>query len=253
MMLILGGTSDALEIANKMYKHSDKIIYSTATEYGFQVSDKKISAKVIQGRLDSEQLKGFCANNSVCTILDATHPYAELASTNAMKVCNELNLSYIRYERKSTELFGQNVLICDNYEEAGRLAEGLSGIIFITTGSKNVDKILNQISDNSRVRVRVLPMSSSIKSLEDLRLNSDNIIAMKGPFTEDMNYIMLKESKACVLICKDSGKRGGTKEKLKTAKKLGIITILIKRPKLDYIKVFDDIDAIVACANGFLE
>lgn len=41
MILVLGGTSDALEIAGELYQVTKDVTISMATEYGFQVSQNR--------------------------------------------------------------------------------------------------------------------------------------------------------------------------------------------------------------------
>ncbi|MDD2497449.1 MAG: precorrin-6A/cobalt-precorrin-6A reductase, partial [Desulfitobacteriaceae bacterium] len=134
---------------------------------------------------------------------------------------------------------------CTDFAEARELAETLPGIIFITIGKNHIETVLDKISDKKRVRVRVLPQSETIAQLEGLGLNADQIIALKGPFSEEMNLLMLKETEAASLICKDSGKQGGTDAKLEAALKLGIKTLMIKRPRIDYPNKYQDVAELI--------
>jgi precorrin-6A/cobalt-precorrin-6A reductase len=241
MMLILGGTRDAVELAKEMYNLTRDITYSTATQYGSDIAEKSFKGTIVNGKKDKEQLKDFIRQNKITIVIDGTHPFAHNISQNAMEICVDLGIQYVRYERKKTCIADESLLICDSFKEAGRLAEAMQGIIYVTTGSRDIEMIVSQVSDIKRLRVRVLPMSESIIKLESLKLNSDNITAMKGPFSTEMNYLMFKESKASVIICKDSGTGGGTENKLLAARQLGIKSIMIGRPSIKYINKFENI------------
>ena len=53
---------------------------------------------------------------------------------------------------------------------------------------------------------------------------------MQGPFSEEMNYAMLRETNARILLTKESGAAGGFPEKLRGAKRAGAAVVVVKRP-----------------------
>lgn len=244
MILILGGTSDSLEIACLLYEGTPKIILSTATEYGYQVYRNQFGGEILYGEKDKQDLLQVALECRVKLIIDATHPYASNISKNAIEVSKEAQIEYIRYERPVIYEQNESVIFCDTYEEAGKLAEKSEGNIFITTGSNYIEKLLSEITDKQRVKVRVLPQAKVLSKLERLGLQADNIIAVKGPFSEEMNLLMLKEAEAQVIILKESGSKGGVQEKLHAANQLGLKSIIIKRPSIEYPNIFTDYVAL---------
>lgn len=195
--------------------------------------------------MDQEALKKFLQGRGVDHVVDASHPYAENISKNAISVCHELGVNYLRFERPSVKQRDNDMLVCESLEQAGELAEEMPGQVFITTGINNIEKMLNKISDKKRIKVRVLPQTETISKLEHLGLNADHIIAMKGPFSEEMNFMMFREAGSSILICKESGTQGGTDHKLTAATKLGMKIILIGRPNLIYPNKFEDIGSMI--------
>jgi len=85
-----------------------------------------------------------------------------------------------------------------------------------------------------------LPVSKVLLLCEELGLNPDNIIAMKGPFSEEMNRAMFAMQDVSVVVTKDSGGAGGTLDKIRAAKAAGIPVIVVKRPTIDYGEVYRD-------------
>ncbi|HHT64007.1 MAG: precorrin-6A reductase [Bacillota bacterium] len=245
MILILGGTSDALEIANAIYSVTREIIVSTATEYGFEVSQERFPGKSIYGRMEREDLRKFIRSQGIKYVVDATHPYAENISRNAVAVCRELGVQYLRFERAVSKKDDYDKIICRDPVQAGDLIENLPGKVFITTGINHIKKMVSKISDKKRLIIRVLPQSETIKKLETLGFNADQIIGMKGPFSREMNYLMFRQTEAAVLVCKDSGAAGGTDDKLAAAACLGMKIILIQRPDLLYPNRFNEISTII--------
>jgi len=244
MILVLGGTCDALEIAGELYRLTKDVTISTATEYGFEVSRDRFPGQIIFGRMDREALKSYIKEQGVEHVVDASHPYAENLSRNAISVCKELGVHYLRFERPVADQENNGTIICGSLEQAGELAEQMPGRVFITTGINNIEKMLEKISDKNRLKIRVLPQSETINKLESLGLNADHIVAMKGPFSEEMNFLMFRESESAVLICKDSGTQGGTDHKLTAALRLGMQVILIRRPDLVYPNKFEQVEEI---------
>lgn len=245
-LLVLGGTSDSIELANKLYMICKDTILSTATEYGSYISTGRFSGEVACGKKDVVQLTEFILEKGIKIVVDATHPYAAGISQNAMDACRELGIDYVRYERNSAIPDSYNITYCSSYEEAAAIADGKSGNILVTTGSNNIDKLAAGIRDKKRLKIRVLPVSESVRRLEQAGFNADNIIAVKGPFSEEMNYLMMVENDIRLMISKDSGEPGGTDEKLRAAKRCGAEVIIIKRPQLEYPNKFASIEAVAA-------
>ena len=68
--------------------------------------------------------------------------------------------------------------------------------------------------------------------MEDLNVSPKRIIAVQGPFSYDMNRIMFHDTKASVVVMKNSGLVGGADTKLQAAMDLGIHVIVIDRPRV---------------------
>lgn len=245
MVLVLGGTSDSLEICIELNKIFNlKYTLSVTTEYGRDLA-LGYAKNIILGKLTKDDMNKFIRENKVKQIIDATHPYAIEVSKNAIECSKESNVEYVRYERKSLidSITHQNVHIVDTIEEACEIANKKGNNIFIGTGSKSLDKYVKLIK-NKNIIVRVLPTSDVIKNCENLGLNVDNIIAMKGPFSKTINMEMYKQYKIDLVITKESGVAGGFLEKVEAADILDIPVVIIKRETIDYPKVINDVKGI---------
>ena len=245
MILVLGGTSDSLEICNIINKYEDiSYFLSVTTSYGEDLA-KKHAKNVILGRLSENDMNEFIQSNNIDRIIDATHPYAVEVSKNAIKCAEKLNINYIRYERKSLleEISYENKYIVETLEEGCKVAREKGENIFVGTGSKNLAQVVDCIPDRNLI-VRVLPTSEVITSCESLGLNADNIIAMKGPFSESINEEVYRHYNIDVVITKESGKSGGFLEKVNACKSLNIPVVIIAREKLQYPYVINEIEEL---------
>jgi precorrin-6x reductase len=240
MILVLAGTKDGREIAERLKLKDVEVVASTVTDYGASIFNEGI--KVNKGALDELSLIEFIYKNNIDIVVDATHPFAKDVSINAINACNKTGIKYIRYERES--LYCHNAIMVKSFEEAAEECKKYDSI-FLTIGSKNLEKFKFLWEAGKKVTVRVLPSSSIIKKCEDLGLTPKDIIAMEGPFSRELNYQMFKEKKAEIIVTKESGIVGGVLEKFEAAKMLGIPVILIKRPDVNYPVVLTNVDSLI--------
>ena len=99
MILFLAGTSDARELAIKMQKAGFPVLATVVTESAAKsLEDAGISTRV--GRLSAEDMTSLISAKSFQAVVDASHPFAEEASKNALQGAKAANIPYIRYERK---------------------------------------------------------------------------------------------------------------------------------------------------------
>ncbi len=245
MILVLGGTSDSLEICDRINKYEDlPYTLSVTTSYGEDLA-RKHAKNVITGKLTKEDMVRFIKENNINKIIDATHPYAIEVSKNAIQCAKELNIDYLRYERKSLikDISYENKYLVSSIEEACKMAREKGRNIFIGTGSKNLPKIVELIPDRNLI-VRVLPTSDVILSCESLGLNADNIIAMKGPFSQSINEEFYKHYNVDLVVTKESGIAGGFLEKVNACETLQIPVVIITREKMNYPLVVNGIDEL---------
>ena len=240
MILVLGGTSDSLVICDYLNKNNKEFILSVTTDYGKEISCE-YAKNIYLGKLDVEALCEFIKVNNINLIIDATHPYAAMASENSISASEKLKIKYIRYERKNSYIEANDRLIkVDSVDKACEVATEIGNKIFLATGSKNLSEFVKQLKDKELI-ARILPTSGVVKSCEDMGLSAHNIIGMKGPFTYDMNKALYTFYGVDCVITKESGKEGGFVEKIDSALDLGLKVIVITRPAVNYPSVIRDV------------
>ena len=242
------GTGEGRAILSHVNKYTDEIVVSTATEYGYEIY-KEFKAKHFNYRpLNEDEFKDLITKFGIDTFVDASHPYAYEVSKTLIKVCNDLNIEYIRYERKSyfNDLKdNENIIFIDKYEYLEELFKNIDGNILNTTGSNNALKIEGLKSEKNRIIHRILPSPKVISRLLDNGISMENIIAIKGPFGFEINNGIIKEYKIKALITKDSGEEGGMKEKIDSALINNVKIIVIKRLEVNYGRKFNNIEEMI--------
>ncbi|WP_303211092.1 cobalt-precorrin-6A reductase [uncultured Clostridium sp.] len=242
------GTGEGRAILSHVNKYTDEIVVSTATEYGYEIY-KEFKAKHFNYRpLNEDEFKDLITKFGIDTFVDASHPYACEVSKTLIKVCSDLNIEYIRYERKSyfNDLKdNENIIFIDKYEYLEELFKNIDGNILNTTGSNNALKIEGLKSEKNRIIHRILPSPKVISRLLDNGISMENIIAIKGPFGFEINNGIIKEYKIKALITKDSGEEGGMKEKIDSALINNVKIIVIKRLEVNYGRKFNNIEEMI--------
>lgn len=241
MILCLAGTSDARELAAQIKQEGYPILTTVVTENA-SIELKKLGLEVHVGRLTSEEMKDLIKKRSVRAVVDATHPFAEEASKNAIESAKQANVPYIRYERASQIFEEEQITFVSSYEEAANLAAEKKGVIMLTTGSKTLEIFAEKLLGlpGTRMIARMLPRKDNLEKCESLGIPQKDIVAIQGPFTKEFDEAIYKHYGVTLMITKESGKVGSVDEKMKAAKKLGIETIVIMRPNIEYgIKISD--------------
>lgn len=246
MIWILSGTKDGRHLISELADQNYPLIVTTATEYGKSLLQDKPRLKVISKRLNNNEMIEFIKENSIDIVIDATHPYAKEVSENIYNACMEMEIQCIRFQRDTTNLdnYKDALRWADSYEDAADILRKEKGRILLTTGSKTLEIFAKKINP-ARLVPRILPLSNVINKCEKLGIKPSNIIAMQGPFSKEMNVEIMKKYNIDIMVTKDSGKIGGTDEKLEAAMLLNIPSIIISRPRLINNIICNNLDKLL--------
>ena len=252
MIFVLAGTQDGREIARLLLEQGHDVAASVVSSYGGELLAHACGQKCLinDKPLDEDGLKDYLQEHHIRLLVDASHPYAANVSRNAIKVCGELNLPYIRYERDLSQLDYDKITLVHSYEEAAKAAAGLGKKIFLTTGSRNLDKFVHSPDlKDCELTARVLPTAEVIALCESLGLDAGHIVALQGPFSKELNVELFRKYGAEVIITKNSGTIGGTDTKFAAAAELNLPIVRIDRPKLNYPCLTHDYAEILSFAQ----
>ncbi|WP_027409803.1 precorrin-6A reductase [Anoxybacteroides tepidamans] len=247
MIIVLAGTSDARQLALEIQQAGYNVMATVVTEHAAeQLQHAGLSVHL--GRLTAEQLTKLIYMKQAKAVVDASHPFAEEASKNAIKAANDANVPYIRYERKSVPVDYERVTFVDSYEEAAELAATKKGVVMLTTGSKTLHIFAKKLLHLPDVRIiaRMLPRKDNMEKCEELKFPQENIVAMQGPFTQELDTALFRHFGVTLLVTKESGKVGFVDEKIAAAEELGIETIVIRRPTIQYDTIYSEFSDVVA-------
>lgn len=227
---VFSGTTEGREISLALADAGYAVTVFVATEYGTEEQGAHDGITVREGRVDREEMAKILPGFSHC--IDATHPYAKEVTKSLRTVCAEKDIPYYRLKRAESSLLKDDpVTVVSSTEEAAALLKETPGNVLLSTGAKELS--VYAAADPARLYPRVLPLGSSLASCEAAGIPRRNIIAMQGPFTQEMNEATIRQYGIETLVTKDGGDVGGFRGKIDAARNTGIHVILISRPEED--------------------
>ena len=227
-IVIFGGTTEGRILAENLRESDVKLHICVATAYGASLLPSGENITIHKGRMQEEEMRDFLLKIAPSCCLDATHPYAAMVTENLQRVCGKLEIPYIRICRQEESL--GDFISVENTEKAAEFLSKVQGNIFLTTGSKELYKYTIIPDYQSRCFARVLPAVEVLEKCKELGFEGRNLIAMQGPFSEEMNYAMLKQTQSEWMVTKNSGKEGGYHEKCEAAIRAGVKLLVVERP-----------------------
>ncbi len=229
-ILIFGGTSEGRLIAQFCAENRIYAYVSVTTGYGAELLGSSGFLQILTGKMDAAVIHDFIASHGIESVIDATHPYAEEATRNIKKACDQLSVQYFRIVREQ-ERAVENARYFDDISSMVSYLNTTSGNILITTGSKNLREFCGIKDYRSRCAARVLPSPEIIEKCIGAGFEKSRIIAEKGPFSMQRNELHIRKFNVRFLVTKDSGSAGGFSDKIEAAKKNNTEILILKRPE----------------------
>lgn len=237
MIWVMAGTQDGREAAMMLAEErQETVLVSVVSSYGAALASVP-GLEVYTGRLNQAGMVQMIQEKGISLLVDASHPYAAVATETAMLAAKEAGIPYIRYERAETPLPFYDKLYrtqseAEAAEVAGKLASTLNKKVYLTTGSKTLP-IFKKATALAEMEVwtRVLPTSEVLRECEELGFTPKYVVAVQGPFSYAMNHAMFKDTEADVVVMKNSGLVGGSDTKFEAAMDLGLHIVVIDRPE----------------------
>ena len=275
-LLLLGGTTEAKQIAKELAEHVYPFVYSergllrntieteknTDSEKNYpiisggfsQFSNTKNNNNINtdnntnSGNNSVDGLINYIRDNNISFIIDATHPYANNISHHASDASKTAGIRYIRYQRPSWEATTEDnwIQVKDDTEIVDKVSAYSRP--FFTIG-QSVETLITLKKDQTpwliRSATKLLANDPSLKERQDL-----TFIQAIGHFNIDEERALLTKYKIDVIISKLSGSHK-TVAKIIAARELNIPVIMLERPTpAPADKIYDNINH---CLADFLQ
>jgi precorrin-6A/cobalt-precorrin-6A reductase len=252
MILLLSGTSEGRLLGTRLRAEGLPFIASVTTPEARQLFVTIDPApEILVTRFSADALAMLLRERQVGAILDATHPFAQHISQTAIRAAAQEHIAYVRYERPSTPLAAPTrerdcgaILPAPDLETAAQLCLERGSRVFLTTGTKTLP-MFRQVMTRKWVMARILPTLASLSQALQVGLPPAQILALRGPFSEELERALLREYRIDLLVTKDSGAAGGLDTKLQAATALHVPAVVVSRPPLQYPHLCHDLEQAV--------
>lgn len=239
---VFAGTTEGRELIEFLSTQDVSVTACVATEYGEALLPSAENLTVSAKRLPVNEIIKMLQENGFNLVIDATHPYATSITGSISGACAQTGTEYLRLLRGASSI-PEDAVYVENVAAAVSFLSQTQGNVLLTTGSKELAAFSGMAGFAERVYARVLPMESSLESCRSAGLKPAHIIAMQGPFSQEMNAATLRFADAKWLVTKDGGDVGGFEAKAAAARKAGARMVVIGRPPqrdgVDYSQVVE--------------
>lgn len=221
-VLILGGTTEASDLAQRLA--ADHRFETTLSLAGRTSNPRTQPVRMrIGGFGGADGLAAWLEQQAVDAVIDATHPYADQISSNAVTACERLATPLATIIRPAwlPEL-GDNWLSVASAEAAADALGPEPRRVFLSLGRLE----LGAFAANSQHHyvARTIEAPDGVVLPHDIRMIFD-----RGPFDEEAETTLLTREKIDVLVSKNSG-GAATYPKIIATRRLGIPVVMIARP-----------------------
>jgi precorrin-6A/cobalt-precorrin-6A reductase len=221
-VLILGGTSEASELAAHLAVRTDLAVISSLAG---RVSQPRMPAGLVRvgGFGGVTGLISYLADENIEAVIDATHPFASKISGNAELACKTLGVPLIALERPP---WGPKAHDCwcavPDVQAAASMVNHKRNRVFLSIGRQELGAFSN--CEDAWFLVRAIDEPNA-----KLPANS-KLILKRGPFYLNDELQMLRSESISLIVSKNSGGTA-TYSKIQAARALQIPIVMIDRPK----------------------
>ncbi|HNP56343.1 MAG TPA: cobalt-precorrin-6A reductase [Gordonia sp. (in: high G+C Gram-positive bacteria)] len=220
-VLILGGTGEARALASLLVADGVSVVSSLAGRVrNPRLPDGEVR---IGGFGGVEGMVAWLRENQPHAVVDATHPFAQQISRNAVEACAEVGVPLVRLVRPAWEAqAGDDWTIVEDIVGAARaVAGGNAARVLLTTGRQDADAFAG--IDSAWFLIRVVdPPTGPLPP-------HHRIVRSRGPYGLDDERTLMADEKIDLLVTKNSGGEL-TRAKLIAARELGIPVVMVARP-----------------------
>lgn len=235
MILVLGGTAEARELATALDAAGVPVTSSLAG----RVARPRLPAGDVRigGFGGPEALARWLQEHGVVAVVDATHPFAERISASAAAACPRAGVPLLRLERPGwDERPGDRWHWADDLAAAAAAVPSLGEHVLLTTGRQGLPAFAGVEDAWFLIRCVEEP-GPPLPPRHRLRLD-------RGPYTVEGELALLDENRIDLVVTKDSGGTH-TEAKLDAARLRGLAVIVVRRPpRLDVATVSTVADAL---------
>jgi precorrin-6A/cobalt-precorrin-6A reductase len=235
--LILGGTGDANQLAERCVREKIDAVYSYAGRT--QVPLPHSLPTRIGGFGGVAGLAAFLRSEGITHVVDATHPFAAEMSRHAVEACAATGTSLLALERAPWVRTSG-----DHWIEVGDIDTAVAALpeerarIFLAIGRQHLAPFAAKPQHAYTLRFVDAPDAA-------LPLPDAEVIVSRGPFTLESDRELMRARAIEFLVTRNSG-GNGARAKIDAARELGLPVIMIERPALPARPRAESVEEVLA-------
>ena len=235
-VLLLGGTTEANQIGRSLAAAGVAGVYSYAGRTATPVPQPLPTRVGGFGGVDG--LVEYIRQEHITHVIDATHPFANQISRNAVEACAKTSRPLIACLREPwRETPGDKWQHVATVEDAAAILPARPARIFLAIGRQHLAPFAAQSQHFYLLRLIDAPDTP-------LPLPDTEIVLARGPFTIEGDLALLRDHRITHVVTRNAGGEGA-RAKLDAARGLGLPVIMIDRPDLPERKVAQSVEQIV--------
>ncbi len=235
MILVLGGTGDAHQIAMGLQGAGIDFVVSLAGATRKPV--ERSYATRIGGFGGADGLAEYLGKREITGLIDATHPFAANISRSAVEAAGVAGVPLIRFVRPEWDASGFR---CVPDLDAAARALPSSARAFLTVGGKSLGPFVH--------RSDVWFLFRGVDPMENPFIQGEALV-QRPPFTLESEVALMTAQRITHLVSKNSGGTQ-TRAKIDAATQLGISVIMVERPVLPVIENASTVSDILRWAEA---
>jgi precorrin-6A/cobalt-precorrin-6A reductase len=227
-ILILGGTAQARQLAERLAKRADLAVTLSLAGRTVTPAPQPVPIRV-GGFGGAAGLADHLAAQRIDVLVDATHPYAAVISTNAARAAERAKVPLLALRRPPwIPVAG------DRWIEVGDTAGAVQALgaaprrVFLALGRKEIEPFAAAPQHHYLVR-SVDPVAVPLDVPHAAYLTG------RGPFEEAAERALIAQHRIDIVVAKNSGGTA-TYGKIAAARALGLDVIMLRRPALPQVQ-----------------
>jgi precorrin-6A/cobalt-precorrin-6A reductase len=237
-ILILGGTAEARQLAGRLAGHAGLDITLSLAGRTATPAAQPVPVR-IGGFGGAEGLANYLISERVGALIDATHPYANVISANAVAAARRSGVPLIALRRPPwTAVSGDRWIEVNDVGKAVRAIGQTPRRVFVALGRNELAPFRDAPQHYYLIR-SVDPVDPPWP------LPLVGYVTGRGPFGEADDRALLIEHRIDVVVAKNSGGTA-TYGKIAAARVLGIDVVMLRRPPAPACAAVETIEDAIA-------